>query len=87
MQRGGRLHLATRVRSPLFGRHGRKVVGLLCGYECVALVTPLPTISELVKRYPLLGVALLALLGHHWFLEVEALVVADEAEPNLNLAA
>lgn len=40
-----------------------------CGYECIALVTPLPTISELVKRRPPAGVVLLAMLAHHWYLE------------------
>lgn len=64
-------------RRCLFGRHGRTVVLTACGYEVVALVTPLPTISELVKRRPPLGVVLLLMLGHHWFVERPVVVVVD----------
>lgn len=56
-------------RRCLFGRHGRTVVASLCAYEVVALASPLPTISELVKRRPPAGVVLLMLLAHHWYLE------------------
>jgi hypothetical protein len=49
------------------------VVAVLCGWEVVALFSPLPTISQMVKRQPLLGVALIALLVDHWWLEGESL--------------
>lgn len=56
----------------MFGVHGRKVVAVLCGWELVALVpgSPVPTVSETVRRCPPLGAVLLCLLGHHWFVEV-----------------
>lgn len=59
------------IRRPPFGRHGRKVVAFLCAYEVLALIpwTPVPTISELVNRFPVAGAVLLTLLGHHWYLE------------------
>jgi hypothetical protein len=60
-----------RLRRPPFGRHGKRVVALLCAYEVVALHTPLPTITAIVRQFPLLGVLLLALLAHHWFIELE----------------
>jgi hypothetical protein len=59
-------------RTPaLFGSHGRKVIAGLCGYECLALLpgSPLPTISELVDRYPIIGFVLLGALAHHWYIE------------------
>ena len=59
-------------RRCLFGRHGRTVVASLCGYEVVALMTPLPTISEIVRRRRPLGWMLLAMLAQHWFLEAVA---------------
>lgn len=52
-----------------FPNHGRKIVAGLCTYEVAALFTQLPTLSELVRRRRLLGVGLLGLLAHHWFLE------------------
>lgn len=58
------------MRRPLFGRHGRMVVALLCGWELVALGPgPLPTLSECVKRRPIVGVVLLGALAHHFFIE------------------
>lgn len=75
----------SRYRRPVFGRHGRKVVAVLCAYEVVALWVPwLPTISEVVKRWPLVGVLILALLGHHWFVEaVEAVAeLVEEVVPD-----
>lgn len=59
------------MRRALFGRHGRKVIGGLCGWELVALLpgSPVPTISALVERKRAVGVVLLGLLTHHWFVE------------------
>lgn len=59
------------MHAPLFGRHGRKVVAALCGWELVALVpgSPVPTITQTVSRHPLFGAALLFLLADHWYLE------------------
>lgn len=59
------------MRRPLFGRHGHRVVAFFCGWELVALCpgSPVPTLSQVVKRHPSVGVLLLSLLGHHWFVE------------------
>lgn len=59
------------MRRPLFGRHGRMVVAALCGWELVALApgSPVPTLSECVKRHPVFGAVLLGALIHHWYLE------------------
>lgn len=56
---------------PLFGQHGQKVIAVLCAYEVVALhpAVPLPTLSDLVDKHPVLGWCFLAALGHHWFVE------------------
>lgn len=58
------------VRKPLFGRHGKKVVIGLCGWEVVSLLAGLPPISVMVRRFPVLGWAILGMLVHHWYLEV-----------------
>lgn len=65
-------------RPPLRG-YGRPFLAAACAYELTALYRPeLPTISELVKRYPMLGVGILAALGHHFYLEADdVLSVAD----------
>lgn len=60
-------------RSP-FGRHGKKVVVSLCGWEVVAILAGLPTLSEIVKKYPHLGWFMLLLLAHHWYVERPDLV-------------
>lgn len=59
-------------RDPLLGPHGRKVVVVLCGWEIAALAprSPLPTLSRVVQAHPSLGVLLIALLAHHWWVEV-----------------
>lgn len=59
-------------RRPPFRHHGRKIIAGLCGYELLALPrrSPFPTISEFVNRRRWVGVALIALLGQHWFLEL-----------------
>ncbi len=61
------------MRRPLFGRHGRVVVAVLCGWELVALTPgcPLPTLSQVVRSHPPVGVLLLGLLAHHWFVEAK----------------
>lgn len=61
------------LRRPPFRHHGRKVIAAFCSYELASLVpkSPLPTISEMVRRRPVVGLMLLALLSHHWFLELE----------------
>lgn len=66
-----RARLIVLARRPPFGRHGRTVIVAGCAYEILALLdpVPLPTISELVRRHPVVGVALLALLGQHFWLE------------------
>lgn len=57
-------------RQPLLRGFGRPVILGLCGYEIAALVVPwLPTISEVVDRYPIVGGLLLLALAHHWFIE------------------
>lgn len=67
------------LRRPLFGPHGRIVVGVFCGWELVALPpgSPVPTISEVVKRHPFFGAVLLSGLIHHWYLEMEHLEMAQ----------
>lgn len=69
------------MRRPLFGRHGRKVVALLCGWELVALFpgSPVPTISHTVEHHKVFGAVLLGLLAHHWFLELHEAVEAGLA--------
>jgi hypothetical protein len=58
------------MRRPLFGRYGRWVVLGFCSWEVVALtVGRVPTISTTVSRHKWFGVALLAALSQHWFLE------------------
>lgn len=59
------------VRRPALGPHGRKVIAGLCTWEIVALLpnSPIPTISATVEKKRVFGVVLLALLGHHWFIE------------------
>lgn len=57
------------MRRSILGRHGRVVVTALCAYEVVALRTPPPTISQVVGKCPAVGVALIGLLAHHWFVE------------------
>lgn len=66
-------HVIVVARRPPFGRHGRKVVALLCAWELVALIpgSPIPTVSETVDRHPWFGVLLLGLLSHHWYVELE----------------
>lgn len=55
---------------PLFGRAGPYVVAGVCGWEIVGLVSDrVPTVSELVRRCPVLGVALLGGLAYHWWVE------------------
>lgn len=45
----------------------KTIAGALCAYEVVALVTPLPTITVLTKRWPVIGAALIgALVVHFW---------------------
>lgn len=67
-----RITVPLKARRPLFGRHGRKVVAGLCGWELVALLpgSPVPTISHTVNERKLLGVALLGMLAHHWYVEL-----------------
>lgn len=73
-----------RVSDPVFGDHGRKVVVTLCSYEVVALIpqVPLPPITEMVKEWgvvgKVIGVGLLALLGHHFFIEKVMEEIVDE---------
>jgi hypothetical protein len=75
--------MGERIRRPLFGAHGRKVVAFLCGWELVALVpgSPVPTISNVVDRHRWVGATLLFILGHHWFIEVAETIaaIADDA--------
>ena len=82
MGRRPRLTLSVVRRSP-FGRHGRAVVAGCCAYEVAAIApgSPLPTISELVKRQPVLGVCVLALLAQHWYLEDPTVVVVSGVHP------
>lgn len=69
-------------RRPPFRHHGRTIIAALCGYELLALPerSPLPTISEVVNRHRLLGVMLLGLLGHHWFVELVETAVEEAVE-------
>ena len=81
-----RAQLKTNLRKPLFGRYGRRVVASVCTWEIVALVpsSPVPTVSETVRRFPVFGWTLLALLAHHWYVEqmVAELVSGLEAPEN-----
>lgn len=61
----------TWYRRPPFGRHGRAVVVGLCGWEIVALFSPLPTLSRTVRLHHWFGILLLLALGHHWFVEAD----------------
>lgn len=71
------------IRRPAFGRYGNKVVAFFCAWEIAALIpgSPVPTISRAVELHPWFGWVLLVLLGHHWFLELEAAVVGVIGEP------
>lgn len=61
-----------RLRKPVCGKYGQTVVAVLCAWEIAALPksSPVPTISEVVRRAPLVGVVLLCALLHHWFVEL-----------------
>lgn len=63
--------IVSLIHRPPFGAHGHKVVVALCGWELVSLHprVPLPTLSQVVKRFPGTGAVLLALLAQHWYLE------------------
>lgn len=63
---------APRVRQPLFGRHGHKVIAGFCLWELVALIphSKVPTISKTVTTHKPFGYVLLGLLAHHWYLEL-----------------
>lgn len=63
--------IPQRARRPVFGPHGRKVVAFLCTWELSALTpgSPIPTVTETVRRVKPFGVLLLGLLAHHWYLE------------------
>lgn len=61
---------SSEMRRPLFGRAGPFVVAAGCGWELVGLVSShVPTVSQAVRRRPVLGVVLIGLLAHHWFVE------------------
>lgn len=67
-------------RSP-FGPYGKVVVLGLCGYEVVAVGSGrCPTLSYLVRKFPVLGWVLLTLLAHHWFVEEVVFAVEDALE-------
>ena len=57
------------MRRPLFPTWGRRIITLLCGYELVALYSPLPPITHVCRRWRLAGVALVLALAHHLFIE------------------
>lgn len=61
---------------------------MLCAWELVALPrwSPIPTVSETVSRHPWFGFLLLALLAHHWFVELEQ-QLADVVDPLLSVEA
>ncbi|MFZ5863027.1 MAG: hypothetical protein ACOYXR_09335 [Nitrospirota bacterium] len=68
---GNRLFVRPEAyRRPLLGRFGPYIVAGVCGYELAALaVDGVPTVSDMVRRHPLLGVGVLVMLAHHWFVE------------------
>lgn len=74
--------MSPALRRPVLGRHGKPVVAFFCGWELLALTpgSPVPTLSETVKRFPVLGIAIMSLLAHHWFVEAAELVeqIVDE---------
>jgi hypothetical protein len=77
--------IPSTLRRPPLGRYGRMVVGALCAYEVVALTTPLPTISNVVRSAPPVGYVLLALLAHHWFVEdIECLATTPQVSLQLH---
>jgi hypothetical protein len=57
----------------------------MCGWELLALVpgSPIPTISHTVSKYELFGVALLAMLAHHWYVESGDQVLVVETFPEV----
>lgn len=59
------------MRRALLGPAGPWVVRFLCGYELAALAprSPLPPITTIVRRHPPLGVLLIGLLFHHFYVE------------------
>ena len=58
------------MHAPLFGRYGPKIVVGLCGWEIVGLMPgPIPPLTHVVRRAPVVGVVILALLADHWFFE------------------
>lgn len=56
----------------------KALMGILCGYEAVALATreKLPTLSRLQARHPVIGTAIVAGLGFH-FLRVRMSIRAS----------
>lgn len=61
--------MAEWYRRPVLRGQGRRFLTVTLSYELVALYSDWPTITSMVKRQPLLGVAILAGLGHHFFVE------------------
>lgn len=58
------------MRRPVFGRFGPYVVAAGCGWELVGLVSgQVPTLSQVVRRWPLVGGVVLGLIAHHWWVE------------------
>lgn len=63
--------MSVNYRRAIFPGRGRQVIATICGYELVALIprSPLPPISDLVRRWPVVGAVLLLALTHHWYVE------------------
>ena len=66
-------------RRCIAGRYGGHVVTGLCTYEVAALApgSPLPPITHICRRWPVLGVALWLGFGHHLFWEAVEAITTD----------
>ena len=58
-------------RRCILGRHGGVFVASACGYEVAALIpgSPLPPITHICRRWPVLAWALWLAFGHHLLVE------------------
>lgn len=62
----------SRWRKPIGGRHGKWLIVGGCAYELLSLLAEdprVPPFTELNRRNRLVGLGLLAALGHHFYIE------------------
>lgn len=69
------LRRRARLRAPILkDPWGRRVVVVLCGYEVMAMLSPLPTLTQLsIRSRRVLGAVIVAVLFHHLIIEKEVI--------------